>query len=54
MPDNQINRRDFMKLGAAGAVAASLPARSAEKRNIRRVGIEEAFVTSGIAKAWKT
>ena len=53
MPDNQINRRDFMKLGAAGAVAASLPARSAEKRNIRRVGIEEAFVTSGIAKAWE-
>jgi 5-carboxyvanillate decarboxylase len=53
MANSNVKRRDFMKLGAAAAVSTSLPAPAASMRNIRRIGVEEAFVTPAIAKAWE-
>ena len=52
MSNNKIDRRDFLKLGVATAVSTSLPVQAAAKKDIRRISIEEAFVTPAIAKAW--
>ena len=56
MPRKKMRRRDFIKLSAASVGSTGLPAQVMADRvtrsDIRRIGIEEAFVTPEIVKAW--